>query len=102
MFYMNYELRPLDENLKKVCAKQFCCTNCSLRVGCLVRFSLFYQMDFQEFEFFIQTVELGTFKDLKEIGLTEKVAAEEAFKVTNSFRIKRNIEISNYPKFSFI
>lgn len=87
-----YNFRPLDDKLFQTCAENNFCTDCPMRMGCLIRY-----------RFYIEDLSYEITSQLAEISLVERCSVPEdiAYKVANSYRKKRERELRFNPYFSY-
>lgn len=87
-----YNFRPLNDELFQACADNKFCTDCPMRIGCVIRYR-FYREDL--------SYEISS--QLAEIWLVEKsnVPKDIAYEVANTYRKKRERELKFNPYFSY-
>lgn len=84
-------LRPVNMELARACAKTNTCHKCEARIGCPMRY-----------KFYVNDVEFELNLQITECDLQKLTDENTAFELTNSLRIKRICELKDWPKFSFI
>lgn len=94
------EFRPINQDLIIACSSAKLCSECSMRMGCSIRYSFYKQNDIQ-YEIALQLAEIKANHDFSKLKKNFVNYDELTYETACTLRQKRTDEMKIHPYFSY-